>query len=45
MIHSYSIVGVYDFNNIKLIKLRNPWGKIEWKGRWCDTDPNWTIEM
>ena len=21
--------------------MRNPWGKGESKGRWCDNDPNW----
>lgn len=27
----------------KLIKLRNPWGKGEWKGKWSDHDKNWNI--
>ena len=25
----------------RLIKLRNPWGKLEWKGKWCDGDKRW----
>jgi hypothetical protein len=25
----------------KLIQLRNPWGKGEFKGKWSDYDPNW----
>jgi hypothetical protein len=26
----------------RLVKLRNPWGQGEWKGKWNDHDPNWT---
>ena len=25
----------------ELVKLRNPWGKHEWTGRWSDNDPIW----
>ena len=25
----------------RIIKLRNPWGKGEWKGKWNDNDKNW----
>jgi len=30
---------------LKLIKLRNPWGRGEWQGKWGDKDPNWTDEL
>lgn len=36
--HAYSVISVYNFNNIQLFKLRNPWGKHEWKGKWSDSD-------
>jgi calpain-15 len=29
----------------RVLKLRNPWGKDEWKGQWEDADPNWTPEL
>lgn len=40
--HAYSLLGAYeithDGNQVKLIKLRNPWGEREWNGNWCDGD-------
>uniref|UniRef100_A0A8C9BAE8 Calpain-2 catalytic subunit n=1 Tax=Phocoena sinus TaxID=42100 RepID=A0A8C9BAE8_PHOSS len=26
----------------KLIRIRNPWGEVEWTGQWNDNCPNWT---
>lgn len=43
--HAYSILEVNDEWGPKLIKLRNPWGKESWTGRWCSTSPLWTPEM
>lgn len=29
----------------RVVKLRNPWGKLEWKGAWNDNDPIWTPSL
>lgn len=35
--HAYSILKFKCISDkIKLIKMRNPWGKEEWKGDWSD---------
>lgn len=32
-------------NNLRLVRLRNPWAGTEWKGAWCDSDSRWTPEL
>ena len=39
--HAYSLLGCYEINDEKIVKLRNPWGKFEWNGPWCDADLIW----
>lgn len=45
--HAYSIIDVRELNNgqHKLLRLRNPWGQGEWRGRWADRSREWTPKI
>lgn len=49
--HAYSIIGVTTLkapmgkNEIRLLKIRNPWGTNEWLGDWSDGSRQWTQEF
>lgn len=47
--HAYSLIGVHEFEHlgtcVRLVKLRNPWGKGEWNGDWSDKSHLWTPEL
>ena len=44
--HAYSLLDLIDVklingNTVKLVQIRNPWGKSEWKGEWGDKSDAW----
>ncbi|KAM4662812.1 calpain-3 isoform 2-T2 [Discoglossus pictus] len=45
--HAYSLTGVeettYKADKVKLVRLRNPWGQVEWNGAWSDNSKEWTV--
>jgi len=48
--HIYTLISVHQIedaagNHVRLVKLRNPHGKFEWKGAWSDQSPNWTPKL
>lgn len=43
--HAYSLLRVVGVRGERLVQLRNPWGKLEWKGEWSDHSRRWSEEM
>ena len=43
--HAYTLLSVdllrFQGKEVRLVKLRNPWGRGQFKGEWSDDDPNW----
>lgn len=39
--HAYAILRTYCEGDLRLIELRNPWGKGEWTGEWSDGWKGW----
>ena len=40
--HSYSVLDVVDIDGLRLVRLRDPWGRQAWKGDWSDRSKLWT---
>ncbi|GAB1725714.1 hypothetical protein NU195Hw_g4871t1 [Hortaea werneckii] len=43
--HAYAVLEAWEEGDLKLLKLRNPWGDTEWEGDWADGSKQWTPEM
>lgn len=43
-LHAYSVLKAREVDGMRLVLLKNPWGKHEWKGAWSDGSKEWTAE-
>ncbi|KAI0454318.1 hypothetical protein F5B21DRAFT_514761 [Xylaria acuta] len=43
-LHAYSIMRAVEMDGKRLVLLKNPWGKGEWRGPWSDGSKEWTAE-
>uniref|UniRef100_A0A8C7FJF9 Calpain 8 n=1 Tax=Oncorhynchus kisutch TaxID=8019 RepID=A0A8C7FJF9_ONCKI len=39
--HAYSITAAEEVRIIELVRIRNPWGQVEWTGAWSDDSREW----
>ncbi|KZT43642.1 cysteine proteinase [Sistotremastrum suecicum HHB10207 ss-3] len=42
--HSYSVIKATEVKNRRFLKIRNPWSRAEWTGRWSDGSKEWSGE-
>lgn len=42
--HAYSVLNVYEDEELRLVELRNPWGHGEWMGDWAPGSHKWNSE-
>jgi len=43
--HAYALLDAREYRGNRLLHVRNPWGKTEWKGKWGDSDTaSWTAD-
>uniref|UniRef100_A0A3Q0RLA6 Uncharacterized protein n=1 Tax=Amphilophus citrinellus TaxID=61819 RepID=A0A3Q0RLA6_AMPCI len=44
--HAYSVTGAEEVNfrgqQVQLVRIRNPWGQVEWTGPWSDGSSEWS---
>ncbi|XP_078064364.1 calpain-2 catalytic subunit-like, partial [Mustelus asterias] len=43
--HAYSLTGAeqvgFRGTQVQLVRIRNPWGQVEWTGAWSDSSSQW----
>ena len=46
---AFSLLEIHEFNHegeqVRICKMRNPQGKLEWKGEWSEDSLKWTSEL
>lgn len=40
--HAYSMTKALRYTTTLLLRIRNPWGRVEWDGPWSDKSSEWT---
>mmetsp|Transcript_89937 Transcript_89937/g.288383 ORF Transcript_89937/g.288383 Transcript_89937/m.288383 type:complete len:478 (-) Transcript_89937:17-1450(-) len=39
--HAYPVLAMRQVRRHRMLRLKNPWGRIRWCGRFCPEDPSW----
>ncbi|KAG0652363.1 Calpain-type cysteine protease DEK1 [Hyphodiscus hymeniophilus] len=40
--HAYSVLRAVEYEGVRLLMVKNPWGETEWNGKWSDGSKEWT---
>eukprot|EP00736_Rhodelphis_marinus_P002744 Rmarinus@m.9918 len=43
--HAYGLLDLQVISDVRLLRVRNPWGQREWTGPWSDNSPEWTDDV
>lgn len=43
--HAFAVVNMAEVDGVKLLKLKNPWSHLRWKGNYSEIDSRWTPEL
>eukprot|EP00742_Colponemidia_sp_Colp-10_P021985 GILJ01025894.1.p1 GENE.GILJ01025894.1~~GILJ01025894.1.p1 ORF type:complete len:389 (-),score=12.38 GILJ01025894.1:7-1173(-) len=41
--HAFTLLAVVNVGGVELVRLRNPWGSIDWAGAWSDGSEEWLL--
>ena len=44
--HAYGVLEIFEYNNLRILLVKNPWGHFRWNGKFSTNDKvNWTPEL